>query len=121
MRIKRFCKFCGKELVQKRLKSGKERLGVFLNRHFCDKECKKEFTISQSPKCKWCGTRHLTKRHKKYCSMKCYSDARKNIYYGKECLYCGKKFYRGKKHSTNFKKQKFCSVSCSTKYYKGSK
>lgn len=64
--------------------------------------------------CEWCGKDFISEA-KRFCSRKCYYDARKNEQIKLICTQCGKIFYR-KKSGLKTKRGNFCSRNCYTKW-----
>lgn len=109
------CVECGKEFAQ-----------LHKNHVYCSDECKQSYK-SRTFKtyeylCDYCGEKYTTKYKRKgeksFCSRKCYSS------YSKEntkpplsliCEYCGKEFL------TKRKEQKFCGMSCQSKWQSASR
>lgn len=119
--ITRKCIVCGKDIRCYKSTVDKKK--------YCSKECyiKDHFVYV---KCLFCNKEYLIAKTKysgkfigyKCCSIKCYNSlkrrkkdiAKESI--RKNCLMCGKEFFR-----RNYNKLMFCSQKCSSKYMRGDK
>lgn len=102
MKIKRICKYCGKEFES----NGKV---------FCSSECHTKNVIKNHTFiCATCGASFYSKYYKqKYCSRECEYESMRTSERVHECIACGEIFIRPKRNGDSCK---FCSRECAFEY-----